>query len=106
MVKMNFDEFEEQVSKLCNKEIKSKDKRKRYQLGIIKNNRLPFLRPDRRKQEDALKVESLDLKKLHNFYLSVDYNNPSTYTTTTARKHGLGGKQSPAVAVILSLPKK
>ncbi|MBO8439804.1 MAG: hypothetical protein IAC51_04050 [bacterium] len=97
---INFETFKEQVS-ILPKEIFS-IKGKRYQLIIIEDSQLHFLRIDRRKQENVSKVEKLDLHKLHKFY-----EQASRYTTTEAKekKYGLGGKQSPAVAVILALSK-
>ena len=89
-----FEDFKEQVSKLCGEEIPSREG-KRYQLIKIKDDKLHFLRIDRRKREDILKVEKLDLHKLHKFYTEGKKHN-----TTEAKSFKLGGKQSPAVAVI------
>lgn len=99
MAVINFDTFKEQVSKLPN-EIRSIEG-KRYQLITIKDDKLCFLRIDRRKQEDASKVEKLDLHKLHKFYTE-----GSSHTTIEAKRFGLGGKQSPAVAVINAIKPK
>lgn len=96
MLEINFETFKEQVSRLP-KEIRSTEG-KRYQLITIKDDKLCFLRIDRRKQEDVSKVEKLDLHKLHKFYTE-----GSSHTTTEAKSFGLGGKQSPAVAVIKAL---
>lgn len=89
-----FEDFKEQVSKLCGEEIPSREE-KRYQLIKIEDNKLHFLRIDRRKREDILKVEKLDLHKLHKFYTEGKMHN-----TIEAKSFKLGGKQSPAVAVI------
>lgn len=94
---MNFEKFKEQVSKLCGRNIPSKEG-KRYQLIKIEDDKLHFLRLDRRKQEEVSKVEKLDLRKLHKFYTE-----GRSHTTTEAKSFGLGGKQSPAVAVIKAL---
>ncbi len=93
MAEMNFETFKEQVYELPN-EIGSREG-KRYQLVKIENDKLHFLRIDRKKQEDISKVEKLDLHKLHKFYTE-----GKTHTTTEAKSFKLGGKQSPAVAVI------
>lgn len=93
---IDFETFKEQVSKLS-KEICSTEG-KRYQLITIEDDQLYFLRMDRRKQENVSKVEKLDLRKLHKFYIE-----GSSHTTTEAKRFGLGGKQSPAVAVIKEL---
>lgn len=90
---MNFEEFKKQVSKLP-EEIFSIEG-KRYQLYQIEDDKLLFLRKDRRKKENVSKVEKLDLHKLYKFYTE-----GSSHTTTEAKSFGLGGKQSPAVAVI------
>ena len=46
------------------------------------------------------KEEKLNLHKLYKFYTE-----GCRYTTTEAKRFGLGDKQSPAVAVILALSK-
>lgn len=93
---MNFEEFKEQVFKLPEEILSIEGKR--YQLHPIEDEKLPFLRKDRRKKENATKREELDLHKLHKFYTE-----GRSHTTTEAKSFGLGGKQSPAVAVIKAL---
>lgn len=90
---MNFEEFKEQVFKLPEEILSIEGNR--YQLHPIEDDKLPFLRKDRRKKENAAKKEKLDLHKLYKFYTE-----GCCHTTTEAQDFGLGGKQSPAVAVI------
>lgn len=93
---MNFEEFKEQVFKLPEEILSIEGNR--YQLHPIEDDKLPILRKDRRKKENAAKKEKLDLHKLYKFYTE-----GCCHTTTEAQDFGLGGKQSPAVAVIKAI---
>lgn len=100
----DYEVFKEQVSQLCEKGTsgkgnviysknskKDKDSVHRYELIQVEDDALHFRRLDGMKK----KVEKLNLNKLYKFYTE-----GSSHTTTEAKSFGLGGKQSPAVAVI------
>ena len=85
---MKYEEFKEFVSKF--NRIPSK-KGVFYSHIKVDQGRVYYRRDDAQSPE---KIESIDLKKLYKFYCN------GTYTTTNARSFGLGGKQSPSVAIV------
>lgn len=98
----DYETFKEQVSRLCEKGksgkenvIHSKNSKKdsvhRYELIQVDGDILYFRRVDGMKKKE----EKLDLYKLYKFYTE-----GKEHTTTEAKSFKLGGKQSPAVAVI------
>lgn len=103
----DYEIFKEQISQLCEKGAsgrgnviysksskKDKDKVHKYELVQVEGGILYFRRLDGMKKKE----EKLDLHKLYKFY-----NEGISHTTTEAKSFGLGGKQSPAVAVIKAL---
>lgn len=101
MKNIDFETFKKQVSQLPREIVSIEGQRYQIKPDAIEDDKLPFIRKDRKKKQNPEKVEKLDLKKLHKFYTEAD-----DYKTTTATEYGLGGKQSPAVAVILALLQK
>lgn len=106
----DYETFKKRVSELCEEGTsgeenviystnskKDKDNVHRYKLIQVEGDILYFRRLDGMKKKE----EKLDLYKLHKFYTEGKKHN-----TTEAKSFKLGGKQSPAVAVIEELKPK
>ncbi len=88
---MDYQEFKKRVASL--KEVKSQ-KGKGYVSVHVIEDEVYYFRAD---AENSDKEEHLSLKKLYDFYKG------NIFTTTEAKRYGLGGKQSPAVAFVSAI---